>query len=63
MDLKSATASFYLIITVVTDDKAMKGLYTGGLLIRAKGKLFINCATITPDVQVWVQCKCEAKGA
>lgn len=62
-DLKSVTALSDVIITVVSDDKAMKGIYTGGLLNRAKGKLFINCATITPDVHVWVQAKCEAKGA
>jgi len=62
-DLKSVTALSDVIITVVTDDKAMKSIYTGGLLRRAKGKLFINCATITPAVHVWVQGKCEAKGA
>ena len=61
-DLKSVTALSNVIITVVTDDKAMRSIYTGGLLNRAKGKLFINCATITPDVHVWVQGKCEAKG-
>ncbi len=62
-DLKSVTALSDVILTVVTDDKAMRSIYTGGLLSRAKGKLFINCATITPAVHVWVQGKCEAKGA
>jgi len=62
-DLKNVTALSDVIITVVSDDKAMKSIYTKGLLSRAKGKLFINCATITPDVHVWVQGKCEAKGA
>ncbi len=62
-DLKTVTALADVILTVVTDDKAMKNIYTGGLLNRAKGKLFINCATISPDVHVWVQSKCEAKGA
>lgn len=62
-DLKNVTSLSDVIITVVSDDKAMKKIYTGGLLHRAKGKLFINCATITPDVHVWVQGKCEAKGA
>ncbi len=37
-----------VIITVVTDDAAMKKIFSGGLLSRAKGKLFINCATVTP---------------
>src|SRR5215813_13947931 len=44
-----------VIITVVTDDKAMKTIFNAGLLSRAKGKLFINCATITPDVHAWVE--------
>src|SRR5436190_12735365 len=61
--LKVVTALSDVIITVVTDDKAMKKIYGGGLLSRAKGKLFINCATITPSVHVWVEQKCEAKGA
>ena len=62
--LKVVTALSDVIITVVTDDQAMKKIYGGGgLLSRAKGKLFINCATISPAVHVWVEQKCEAKGA
>ena len=61
--LKVVTALSDVIITVVTDDKAMKKIYGGGLLSRAKGKLFINCATVTPAIHVWVEQKCEAKGA
>src|SRR6185503_5452629 len=61
--LKVVTALSDIIITVVTDDKAMKSIYGGGLLSRAKGKIFINCATISPSVHVWVEQKCEAKGA
>src|ERR1043166_6751908 len=60
---KVVTALSEVIITVVTDDKAMKKIFGGGLLSRAKGKLFINCATITPSVHVWVEQKCESKGA
>src|SRR5437660_10535344 len=30
---------------------------------RARGKLFINCATITPEVHVWVEAKAEKAGA
>jgi 3-hydroxyisobutyrate dehydrogenase len=62
-DLKAVTALADVIFTVVTDDSAMKDIYRGGLLSRAKGKLFINCATITPAIHVWVEQKCEAKGA
>jgi 3-hydroxyisobutyrate dehydrogenase len=62
-DLKTVTALSDVIVTVVSDDRAMKKIYTGGLLTGAKGKLFINCATVTPSIHVWVGEKCEAKGA
>lgn len=62
-ELKTVTALADVIITVVSDDRAMKQIYAGGLLSRAKGKLFINCATVTPAVHVWVEQKCQAKGA
>src|SRR6266852_4932047 len=62
-ELKQITKLSDVIITVVTDDKAMKKIYNGGLLSRAKGKLFINCATITPEVHVWVEAKAEKAGA
>src|SRR6266446_4136747 len=62
-DLRQVTKLSDAIITVVTDDKAMKKIYTGGLLSRSKGKLFINCATITPAVHVWVEQKAEKAGA
>src|SRR5438552_9563065 len=61
--LKQVTKAADLIITVVTDDKAMKKIYNGGLLSRARGKLFINCATLTPEVHAWVEAKAEKAGA
>ena len=61
--LQAVTKLSDVIITVVTDDKAMKKIYNGGLLSRAKGKLFINCATISPDIHRWVEEKVEAAGA
>jgi 3-hydroxyisobutyrate dehydrogenase len=61
--LAEVTKASDVIITVVTDDKAMKAIYQGGLLNRSRGKLFINCATITPDVHVWVEQKAEKTGA
>ncbi len=61
--LKELTKLSDVVITVVTDDKAMKNVYTKGLLSRAKGKLFINCATISPEVHVWVEGKAEKAGA
>ncbi len=62
-DLKSITQLSDVIITVVTDDKAMKGIYLGGLLNRSRGKLFINCATVSPDIHAWVQQKADKTGA
>ncbi len=62
-DLAEVTKASDVVITVVTDDKAMKAIFTGGLLKRARGKLFINCATITPDVHVWVEEKAAKIGA
>ncbi len=62
-ELRQVTKLSDVIITVVTDDAAMKRIYSGGLLSRAKGKLFINCATITPDVHVKIEQKAEKAGA
>jgi len=62
-DLRQVTKLSEVIITVVTDDQAMKKIFTGGLLSRAKGKLFINCATVTPDIHVWVEARAEKAGA
>src|SRR5262245_3362951 len=62
-ELKQVTKASDVIITVVTDDKAMKAVYGGGLLSRSKGKLFINCATVTPEIHVWVEAKADKAGA
>jgi 3-hydroxyisobutyrate dehydrogenase len=61
--LEEVTRLSEVIITVVTDDAAMKQIFNGGLLKRAKGKLFINCATLTPAIHRWVEGKAEKKGA
>jgi 3-hydroxyisobutyrate dehydrogenase len=62
-DLKQVTRLSDVVITVVTDDKAMKKVYTGGLLSRSRGKLFINCATVSPAVHVWAEQKTAKTGA
>jgi 3-hydroxyisobutyrate dehydrogenase len=62
-ELKQVTKLSDVIITVVTDDKAMKSIYTGGLLQRSRGKLFINCATVSPAIHVWVEQKAQKTGA
>jgi 3-hydroxyisobutyrate dehydrogenase len=62
-DLKQVTRLSDVIITVVTDDKAMKAIYNGGLLARSRDKLFINCATLSPAIHVWVEQKTAKSGA
>lgn len=54
-----------VIFTVVTDDAAMRSIYFGGnnLFQNASGKLFINCATISPGVHVEVAEAGVRKGA
>jgi 3-hydroxyisobutyrate dehydrogenase len=62
-ELRLVTKLSDVIITVVTDDAAMKKIYSGGLLSRSKGKLFINCATVSPEVHVKVEAKAGKAGA
>jgi 3-hydroxyisobutyrate dehydrogenase len=62
-ELREVTKLSDVVITVVTDDAAMKKIFSGGLLSRSKGKLFINCATITPEVHVKVEEKATKAGA
>ena len=64
--LAGVTSAADQIITVVTDDDAMRAVFsTGGdsLLNGADGKVFINCATITPQVHVDVETLAEQAGA
>lgn len=58
-DLAEVTSLSDVIFTVVSDDRAMKAIFQGGLLRRAQGRLFINCATVTPSVHLWVQTRAE----
>jgi 3-hydroxyisobutyrate dehydrogenase len=55
-----------VIITVVTDDAAMRRIYAqsgDSLLTGAKGKLFINCATVSPGIHIEIEKLAEAGGA
>jgi 3-hydroxyisobutyrate dehydrogenase len=61
--LQEVTRLSDVILTVVSDDRAMKGIFTVGLLRRARGRLFINCATVSPSVHAWVERKTEEVGA
>ena len=47
-----------VVITVVTDDKAMLKIFSGkgdSLLAGAKSRVFINCATIAPKTHIQVE--------
>jgi 3-hydroxyisobutyrate dehydrogenase len=54
-----------VIFTVVTDDAAMRSIFFGddNLFQNGRGKLFINCATISPRVHVEVETAAQAIGA
>jgi len=57
-DLSEVTAESDVIITVVSDDAAMRKIFAksgDSLLVNSNGKLFINCATITPRVHIEVE--------
>jgi len=53
------------VFTVVTDDAAMREIYFGedNLFSHASGRLFVNCATISPSVHVEVAKKGNEAGA
>jgi len=54
-----------VIFTVVTDDAAMREIFFGpeNLFSECRGKLFINCATISPQVHVEVEKRGRELGA
>lgn len=56
--LGEVTALADVIFTVVTNDAAMKKIFLGkgdSLLVGAAGRVFINCATLTPEIQQAVE--------
>ena len=64
--LAGVTALADVIFTVVTDDKAQLKVFTGrkdNLLRNASGKVFINCATLSPATHLKVQQLAAAAGA
>ena len=53
--LADVTAQADTILTVVTDDQAMETIFAesgDSLLVGADGRLFINCATVTPAIHM-----------
>ena len=64
--LAAVTASAEIVFTVVSDDVAQLGLFEergDSLFVGAKGKRFINCATVTPKVHVEIERRARAVGA
>ena len=64
--LSAVTAVADVIITVVTDDAAMESLFAtrgDSLLKGATGRLFINCATVSPATHVLVETRAKSVGA
>ncbi len=55
------------VFTVVTDDAAMRQIYStdrpDSLLTHANGRLFINCATVSPQIHVEVEALVQEHGA
>lgn len=55
------------VMTVVTDDAAMRVLFSesdpAGLLPFGAGRLFINCATLSPEVHVEIEERAKKYGA
>jgi 3-hydroxyisobutyrate dehydrogenase len=55
-----------VVLTVVSDDAAMYAIFAPdgeSLLANAEGKIFVNCATVSPKVHVDVERLAESRGA
>src|SRR5271156_5801676 len=64
--LAAVTSAADVIFTVVTDDDAQLGVFGeagDSLLVGAKGKVFVNCATISPDTHIEVERRAKKAGA
>ncbi|MEP2774510.1 MAG: NAD(P)-dependent oxidoreductase [Luteolibacter sp.] len=63
--LADVTAGADVIFTVVTDDAAMEEIFyrEDSLLIGAEGKVFINCATVSPESHEKAAAAAEKTGA
>jgi 3-hydroxyisobutyrate dehydrogenase len=65
-DLSQVPAESDVIVTVVSDDTAMREIFSAegdNLLKSARGKLFINCATLSPQVHVDIEKLAAKAGA
>ena len=64
--LADVTAHADIIITIVTDDAAMRTVFTGpgdNLLLGAAGRTFINFATVSPEVHLEVEAAARQAGS
>jgi 3-hydroxyisobutyrate dehydrogenase len=64
--LAEVTAAADFILTVVSDDRAMREIFTrsgDNLLIGAEGRTFINSATVSPRVHLEVEAAAHRAGA
>lgn len=64
--LAGVTAAADVIITVVTDDRAQLKIFTNkkdNLLMGAAGRVFVNCATISPATHVKLESLARKAGA
>jgi 3-hydroxyisobutyrate dehydrogenase len=64
--LADVTAQSDIILTVVTNDAAMDSIFFGeddNLFQRSAGKLFINCATLSPEIHVKLENAAAEVGA
>jgi 3-hydroxyisobutyrate dehydrogenase len=64
--LAAVTGAADTIITVVSDDRAMREIFAqsdDSLLAGARGRLFVNCATVSPQVHIDVERLANQAGA
>ena len=64
--LAAVTAAADVIFTVVTDDAAQLAVFGpagDSLMTGASGKVFINCATLTPNIHIEIGRRTQAAGA
>ena len=64
--LADVTAAADVIFTVVTNDDSMRAIFFGSgdsLLANSKGKIFVNCATLSPAIHREVYAAAEKAGA
>lgn len=65
-ELAAVTTAADVIFTVVTDDASQRAVFSAtgdSLLVKAAGKTFVNCATISPALHVEVEAAAQKVGA